>query len=119
MVPNRLRYLRIATYYFRMIYGKINPWVIVRIFLTCKKIASASTDRYGCLRVVTSYIRISESYLRMLAIDYDLEIRKESREKSMYVNAVLLALHIQQTHYAIMSRYYVETTSFGSQMTSF
>ena len=35
-------------------------------------------DRYGCLRVVTSYIRISESYLRMLVIDYDLEIRKES-----------------------------------------
>ena len=57
---------------------KINPWAILRIFLTCQKFASASTFRYGCLRVVTSYLRISDYYLRMLAIDYDLEIRKES-----------------------------------------
>ena len=78
IVANSLRNLRIDTYYFRMIYGKINPWAFVRIFLTCQKFASASTVRYGCLRVVTRYIRISKYYLRMLAIDYDLEIRKES-----------------------------------------
>ena len=71
IVANSLRYLRIAAYYFRMIYWKINLWAIVRIFLTCQKFASASTDHYGCLRIVTSY-------LRMLAIDYDLGIREES-----------------------------------------
>ena len=61
-----------------MIYEKINPWAIVRIFWHVKKFASAATVHYGCLRVVTIYIRISEYYLRMLAIDYDLKIRKES-----------------------------------------
>ena len=30
------------------------------------------------LRVVTSYLRIPASYLRMLAIDYELAIRKDS-----------------------------------------
>ena len=38
IVANSLRYLRIVTYYYRMIYEKINPWAIVRIFLTCQKI---------------------------------------------------------------------------------
>ena len=31
-----------------------------------------------CLRVLTSCLRISASYLRMLAIDYELVIRKDS-----------------------------------------
>ena len=35
-----------------------------------------------------SDIQILESYLWMLVIDYDLEIHKESYEKSMYVNPV-------------------------------
>ena len=35
-------------------------------------------DPYVCLQVVTSYSRIPASYLRMLAIDYELAIRKDS-----------------------------------------
>ena len=33
---------------------------------------------YELLQVVTSYLRIPASYLRMLAIDYELAIRKDS-----------------------------------------
>ena len=33
---------------------------------------------YEFWRVVTSYLRIPASYLRMLAIDYELAIRKDS-----------------------------------------
>ena len=67
-------YIRIITSY----YGKINPWTLVRRFLTCQKFASPFTDVYELLRVVTSYLRIPASYLRMLAIDYELAIRKDS-----------------------------------------
>ena len=35
-------------------------------------------DPYECLRVVPSYLRIPASYLRMLAIDYELAIRNDS-----------------------------------------
>ena len=33
---------------------------------------------HGCLRVFPSYLRIPASYLPMLAIDYELAIRKDS-----------------------------------------
>jgi hypothetical protein len=47
----------------------------VKFFLTCQKVASPFTDPYGCLQVMTSYLRIPAIYVRMLAIDYELAIR--------------------------------------------
>ena len=74
IVANSLRYLRIVTYYFRMIYGKSNQWAIVRIFLTCQNNClcfhgsswmSPSCDElyadlrviYGCLRLTCDSVR--------------------------------------------------------------
>ena len=75
VVATSLRYLRIVTCYLRVIYGKIIPWTIVPKCLTCQKVASPFTDTYGCLQVMTSYLRIPAIYVRMLAIDYELAIR--------------------------------------------
>jgi hypothetical protein len=49
--------------------------------LTCQKIASPFTDPYGCLQVMTSYLRIPASYVRMLVIDYELAIRMTRKKK--------------------------------------
>jgi len=73
----------IVTIYLRVIYGNINPWTLVRRFLTCQKFACIFTDPCEYLRVVPSYLRISVSYLRMLACDYELAIRNDSKEKSV------------------------------------
>ena len=84
IAANSLRYLRIVTYHFRMVYGKNQSMGDRKniFFWHVKTFFSASTDRYGCLRSVTSYIRISESYFRMLATDYDLEIVVRNRKKN-------------------------------------
>ena len=78
IVANSSRYLVIITYYFWMIYGKINPWAIIKLFLTCQKNFPCF---HGLLRMSPScdelYADLRELYIRMLAIDYDLEIRKE------------------------------------------
>ena len=39
------------------------------------------------LRVVTSYFRVRASYFRILPIKYELDIRKDSWENIVYVNA--------------------------------
>jgi len=74
-VATSLRCLRIVASYLRVIYEKNIPWTIIRQFLTCPKMTSPLTDQYGFLQVMTSYLRIPASYIRMLAIDYDLAIR--------------------------------------------
>ena len=63
--------LRMLTSYLRVIYGKNQSVDNRKKFLTCQKFASLFTDPYECLRVVTRYLRMPASYLRMLAIDYD------------------------------------------------
>ena len=70
--------LRILTDCYESFTDKINPWTIVRRFLTCQKNCLCFTDPYECLRIVTRYLRIPASYLRMLTIDYELAIRKDS-----------------------------------------
>ena len=75
----------------RAIYGKINPWKIVRSFDMSKNLPLFSrilTSAYELMRVMTSYLRILESYLQILAIDYELVICKDSYEKSVYVKKV-------------------------------
>ena len=47
-IASGLLYSRTVAYYLRVIYGKINPWLIVR------KFASGATDRCECLRVVAN-----------------------------------------------------------------
>ena len=46
------------------------------------------TSVYELLRSVMSYLRIPASYLRMFTIDYELAIRKDSYEESVYVKGV-------------------------------
>ena len=74
VVASGLRYLRIVTSYLR----KINPWKIVRRFLTCQKICLSF---HGSVTVSAScdelFTDISE-LLWMLGIDYELAIRKDS-----------------------------------------
>jgi len=71
VVATSLRYLRIVTSYLRKNHSVENRKKI----LTCQTIASPFTDPYGCLQVMTSYLRIPASYVRMLVIDYELAIR--------------------------------------------
>jgi len=70
--------LRLLRVIYEPLTDKINPWTIVRRFLTCQKFASIFTDPCECRRVVPSYLRIPASYLRMLASDYELAIRNDS-----------------------------------------
>jgi len=66
--------------YLRVIYGKINPMTghSREDFWPVKKFVSPFTDPYECPRVVPSNLQIPASYLRMLTIDYELVIRKDS-----------------------------------------
>ena len=81
IVANSLRYLRIVTYYFRLFPNDLrkNQSVCDR-----KNMFDMSKNLPLLPRIVTNVSELwriiygSQSYLRMHAIDYDLEIRKES-----------------------------------------
>ena len=51
------------------------------------------------LRVVTSYLRTPTSYLRMLAIDYELAIRNDPLETSVYVKLVVKVAKLVRIRY--------------------
>ena len=64
----------------RAIYGKINLWTFVRFLDMYKNLLLLSrilTSVYELLRIITSYLRIPASYLQMLAIEYEMVIRKQ------------------------------------------
>ena len=57
---------------------KINPWTIVRTFLTCEQICPSF---HGSVTVSASCDELftdTSELLRILAIDYELAIRKDS-----------------------------------------
>ena len=61
----------------RVIYGKINPWTIIRRFLTCQTICLSF---HGSLTVSASCDELftdTSELLRMLATDYELAIRND------------------------------------------
>lgn len=72
----------------RAAYGKLNPWIIVRRFLSKHLPLFSRIRKSVCdmLRVVMNYLQIPASYLRLLAVDYELAIRKDSYEKLVNLN---------------------------------